>query len=104
MGQDPIVGAGAHAEEPRRRPLALATGGSRMPGMPLIRRLDELGRGDIDVAGGKGANLGELVRAGLPVPPGFVLTTAAYRRFVASTRRRDGSIRGAVGPDPRPLR
>ena len=35
------------------------------------------------LAGGKGANLGELTRAGLPVPPGFVLTTAAYRAFVA---------------------
>lgn len=33
--------------------------------------------------GGKGANLGECTRAGLPVPPGFCLTTAAYR---AATR------------------
>jgi pyruvate,water dikinase len=36
------------------------------------------------MAGGKGANLGELVRAGFPVPAGFVVTTAAYDRFVAS--------------------
>ena len=43
----------------------------------------EIGHDDIDLAGGKGANLGELTRAGLPVPPGFVLTTAAYRAFVA---------------------
>jgi rifampicin phosphotransferase len=50
--------------------------------MALIRRFDEIGRGDVDVAGGKGANLGELVRGGFPVPPGFVLTTEAYRRFV----------------------
>ncbi|HEX2037934.1 MAG TPA: PEP/pyruvate-binding domain-containing protein, partial [Chloroflexota bacterium] len=35
--------------------------------------------------GGKGANLGELLRAGFPVPPGFVLTTAAYDRFLAET-------------------
>ena len=46
----------------------------------LVRGLRELGRGDIDAAGGKGANLGELVRAGFPVPDGFVLTTAAYAR------------------------
>ncbi|MGH3669470.1 MAG: PEP/pyruvate-binding domain-containing protein, partial [Pseudonocardiaceae bacterium] len=52
--------------------------------MTYIRRFDELGRDDIDVAGGKGANLGELTGAGLPVPPGFVLTTAAYRDFVES--------------------
>ena len=43
----------------------------------------DIGHEDIDLAGGKGANLGELTRAGLPVPPGFVLTTAAYRAFVA---------------------
>ena len=30
--------------------------------------------------GGKAANLGELSRAGLPVPPGFCLTTEAYQR------------------------
>jgi rifampicin phosphotransferase len=50
--------------------------------MALIRRFDEIGRGDVDIAGGKGANLGELTRGGFPVPPGFVLTTDAYRRFV----------------------
>ena len=41
--------------------------------------LAEFGAGDLTLAGGKGANLGELVRAGFPVPPGFVVTTAAYR-------------------------
>ncbi len=35
-------------------------------------------------AGGKGANLARLVRAGLPVPPGFVITTTAYQDFVAA--------------------
>lgn len=33
---------------------------------------------DLDLVGGKGANLGELIAAGLPVPDGFVITTAAY--------------------------
>lgn len=37
-------------------------------------------------AGGKGANLTRLVRAGLPVPPGFIITTAAYQAFVSSNR------------------
>lgn len=36
--------------------------------------------------GGKGANLGELTRAGFPVPPGFCVTTAAYREFVQTSR------------------
>jgi pyruvate,water dikinase len=51
--------------------------------MEMIRWFQELGRDALAEAGGKGANLGEMARAGLPVPPGFVLTTAAYREFVA---------------------
>jgi rifampicin phosphotransferase len=43
---------------------------------------DEIRKDDIALAGGKGANLGELSRAGLPVPPGFVVTTTAYDAFV----------------------
>ncbi|MFC9352488.1 PEP/pyruvate-binding domain-containing protein [Arthrobacter sp. NPDC057013] len=50
--------------------------------MTYIKDFDQLGRSDLDEAGGKGANLGELARAGFPVPPGFVLTTAAYQDFV----------------------
>src|SRR5206468_3569154 len=37
-----------------------------------------LGAQDLAVAGGKGANLGELIRAGFPVPDGFVISTGAY--------------------------
>jgi rifampicin phosphotransferase len=59
--------------------------GSTMFGMSTVRRLDELGRDDVALAGGKGANLGELTRSGVPVPPGVVLTTTAYRDFVDST-------------------
>jgi phosphohistidine swiveling domain-containing protein len=51
--------------------------------MIFIKQFDEIGRGDIDEAGGKGANLGELTRARLPVPPGFVVVTDAYRAYVA---------------------
>ena len=50
--------------------------------MSYLRQFSEVGRDDVDLAGGKGANLGELTRAGLPVPNGFVLTTDAYRAFV----------------------
>jgi len=38
----------------------------------------DLTRADVPRVGGKGANLGELVHAGLPVPPGFVVTADAY--------------------------
>ena len=40
--------------------------------------LEEIGRDDVALAGGKGANLGELIKAGMPVPPGFVITAPAY--------------------------
>jgi phosphohistidine swiveling domain-containing protein len=52
--------------------------------MTFVMPLSDLGRDDIAVAGGKGANLGELVRAGLPVPEGFVVTTAAYATVISS--------------------
>ena len=45
---------------------------------PLTVSLAELDRNSGALAGGKGANLGELVRAGFPVPDGFVLTTQAF--------------------------
>src|SRR5215217_6124945 len=46
---------------------------------------DEIGKEDIALVGGKGANLGELSRAGLPVPSGFVITTPAYDTFVEAS-------------------
>jgi pyruvate,water dikinase len=46
--------------------------------MAVIAWIDELDRADTATAGGKGANLGELARAGLPVPPAFVVTASGY--------------------------
>ena len=42
----------------------------------------EVGREDIGLVGGKGANLGELTRANIPVPAGFVVTADTYFRFI----------------------
>jgi pyruvate,water dikinase len=47
--------------------------------VPPVLALDAVDRTALPVAGGKGANLGELIRAGFPVPSGFVVTTAAYK-------------------------
>jgi phosphoenolpyruvate synthase/pyruvate phosphate dikinase len=59
--------------------------------MTFVRTLGELSRVDTDAAGGRGANLGELTRVGLPVPPGFIITTDACRALVwALLRRRQG--------------
>ncbi|HET9983304.1 MAG TPA: phosphoenolpyruvate synthase [Longimicrobiales bacterium] len=51
----------------------------------LVRRFADIGRADVPLVGGKGANLGEMTRAGLPVPPGFVVTVDAYRAFLDAT-------------------
>ena len=45
----------------------------------------QVGRDDVPLVGGKGANLGELTQAQIPVPPGFVVTTRAYRAFLIAT-------------------
>lgn len=42
----------------------------------------EITRSDVAEAGGKGASLGEMTRANIPVPPGFVVTSRAYSRFM----------------------
>ncbi|MCP5066404.1 MAG: hypothetical protein GY946_07540 [bacterium] len=48
----------------------------------IICGLEEIGASSIPIVGGKGANLGELARAGLPVPRAFIVSTLAYRRFI----------------------
>jgi phosphohistidine swiveling domain-containing protein len=50
---------------------------------------NEMRKDDIALVGGKGANLGELSHAGLPVPPGFVVTTRAYDAFVEAGDLKD---------------
>lgn len=45
----------------------------------------EVGAGDGATVGGKGANLGELTKAGFPVPPGFIITAQAYFDYVKET-------------------
>jgi len=54
--------------------------------MKYVRFLQELTKEDLPLAGGKGANLGELVLAGMKVPQGCVLTVEGYRRCVTQAR------------------
>ncbi len=49
--------------------------------MKYIKWFEEIGKGDINLVGGKGANLGELTNNGVNVPPGFSITAEAYRNF-----------------------
>ena len=44
----------------------------------------------LDLLGGKGANLAEMTRLGLPVPPGFTISTDACRAYLAEGREPDG--------------
>ncbi|OGT80925.1 MAG: phosphoenolpyruvate synthase, partial [Gammaproteobacteria bacterium RIFCSPLOWO2_02_FULL_52_10] len=62
---------------------------------PLISWFQDIGIHDRPGVGGKGASLGELIRAGIRVPNGFVVTTAAFWQFLGIIDR-DNTIRAAV--------
>lgn len=57
---------------------------SSTPPADLVVPFAKIRRADVPTVGGKGANLGEMTAAGLPVPPGFVLTIDAYQKFYES--------------------
>ncbi|MCP8308581.1 MAG: phosphoenolpyruvate synthase [archaeon] len=52
----------------------------------LVVEFERLGKDDVPIVGGKNANLGEMLKAGIPVPPGFAVTSYAYKRFLEETR------------------
>lgn len=52
----------------------------------LIKQLKEVNKNEIATAGGKGASLGEMFNAGMPVPDGFVVTALAYKHFMDSNK------------------
>lgn len=50
----------------------------------FISQFADIRKDDVLTVGGKGANLGEMTAAGFPVPPGFVVTAGAYKKFLAA--------------------
>jgi len=54
-------------------------------GAKYIVWFDEVNKNDIRLVGGKGANLGEMTSAGIPVPPGFIVTSEAYFEFLKTS-------------------
>lgn len=58
-----------------------------MKSLEVIGWFADLGLADRAAVGGKGGSLGELTRAGLTVPPGFVVKTAAFESFLESLER-----------------
>jgi pyruvate,water dikinase len=53
--------------------------------MNWLRFFPDITKNDAESAGGKGASLGELTRAGISVPPGFVILAPAFERFLNET-------------------
>jgi pyruvate, water dikinase len=60
--------------------------GAKISQDTLVLPLKDTRREDLALVGGKGASLGEMTRAGFPVPPGFIVTTPAYENFIANNR------------------
>jgi len=52
---------------------------------PIIVWLGDERASDVKLVGGKAAGLNEMIKAGIPVPPGFIVTTEAYRQFILET-------------------
>ena len=69
--------------------MSIATDTDTRTSVDAVRPFAQLGREDTMYAGGKGANLGELTSAGLPVPDGFVVGAPAYAAFCEQTGLRE---------------
>jgi pyruvate,water dikinase len=69
-------------------------------GKRVIVWFSEVGKGDVASVGGKGANLGEMANADIPVPTGFIVTASAYFDFLEESGI-TGKIRSLLEPlDP----
>ncbi len=66
-------------------------------GKKAIVWFNEVTKEDIPIVGGKGANLGEMTNANIPVPPGFIVTADAYFDFIKKSRLTD-KIRHLLQP------
>ncbi len=54
--------------------------------MGFIRSFGSISKHDASIAGGKGASLGEMTQAGIPVPPGYVVLASTFDRFIEETK------------------
>jgi pyruvate,water dikinase len=52
----------------------------------LVIWFENLRKEDVPIVGGKNASLGEMISAGMPVPPGFAITAFSYEKFIEQTR------------------
>ncbi|OGO01887.1 MAG: phosphoenolpyruvate synthase [Chloroflexi bacterium RBG_13_52_12] len=66
-------------------------------GYKAVVWFNEVTKKDIPLVGGKGANLGEMTNAGIPVPPGFIVTASAYFDFIEKANL-NGKIKTLLDP------
>jgi len=57
----------------------------------FTKNFTELTKDDVTVAGGKGASLGEMTQAGIPVPPGLVILSSAFEKYIG-----DNNLAGKI--------
>ncbi|MCC5466288.1 phosphoenolpyruvate synthase [Pelosinus baikalensis] len=70
---------------------------------PYVLFFEQIDHLSLPYVGGKGANLGELTKAGFPVPGGFCVTTYAYRDFIATSPKMDTLFAALKAIDPTDL-
>src|SRR4051794_34352181 len=71
--------------------------------MTDLRTFADVRPDDLPAVGGKGLSLGLLASAGLPVPPGFCLTTAAHRRLRGRSIEQDAGLSASLSEAYRAL-
>jgi pyruvate,water dikinase len=68
--------------------------------MTYVINFQDVDKNSLPLVGGKNASLGEMIRAGIRVPPGFAVTTESYLAFITETGIRDKIYGILAGPDP----
>lgn len=71
---------------------------------PLVCWFEDCRRDMVELVGGKCSSLGELINAGVRVPPGFAVTTAGYQHFMAGSTTLDEVDRMLVDVDPEDIK
>jgi len=61
--------------------------------MDYVLNFQEVDKNSLPLVGGKNASLGEMIKADIPVPPGFAVTTESYHEFITESGIRDDIFR-----------
>jgi len=72
--------------------------------MDYVLDFEDLDKSCLPLAGGKNASLGEMIKTGIRVPPGFAVTTESYLLFITETGIKDKIFRILDGFDPKDVK